>query len=139
MREGRAKDGNGNESYGSSTGAAPWQRDIARRVLVFEGEIASVRSVHRPDLVVSAAAVASSSAQAMQARRHPHLTGGGAHGWRTCNRLCTLGGLVWVMLLDVNGSGRRRGTLRYTYRHQYSLQVQELTAWPGGKQKGSTM
>lgn len=89
---------------------------------------ASVRSVQRPELVVSAAAaaVASSSAQAMQARRHHHhhLTGGGAHGWRICNRLCTLGGLVWAILLDVHGSGRRRGTLRYTYRHQYSLQVQ---------------
>lgn len=51
-----------------------------------------------------------------EASSHGH---GGAHGWRICNRLCTLEGLVWVLLLDAHGSGRRRGTLRYTYRHRY--------------------
>lgn len=51
--------------------------------------------------------------QAMQARRH-HLTGGGAHGWRMCNRLCALEGLVWVILLD-----GRRGKLRYA-THTYA-------------------
>jgi hypothetical protein len=68
---------------------------------VFESEIASVQ---RPEFVVSAAHLRG------QAR---HLTGGGggrAHGWRTCNRLCTLDRLVWA-IVRVHRAANNRGAV----------------------------
>jgi hypothetical protein len=102
----------------------PWQMSRCHGtpvLLVFEGEIASVRAtfeVFGVGRLSGSSGSSSSSARTdrlMQASSSHGVTGGGAHGWRICNRLCTLGGLVWAILLEVHGSGRR-GTLRYATR-----------------------